>query len=147
MPVENVYLPQVFQSSFCLGIFFIDILQKRGLLPPISTTSYGDNAVGINDLEEFVLYFETEELKSGRGICLGSIRLSLELRRDVVLLLLLFFVMLPGLLAGYCLVPLAPLEFGIGFLGVLFMPGAILLSLLFTLLFECVLGCMFAAAG
>ena len=75
-----------------------------------------------------------------------SIRLSLELRR-VVLLLLLLFVVLTGLLAGYCLVPLAPLGVGIGFLGVLFMPGAILLSLLFTLLFECVLGCMFAAAG
>ena len=42
-----------------------------------------------------------------------------------------------------------PLGVGIGFLGVLFggMPGAILLSLLFTLLFECELSCAFAAAG
>ena len=120
-----------------LEYFSSTFYRSAGLLPPRSITSYGDNAVGINDLEEFVLYFETEELKSGRGICLGSLaRLSLELRRGVVLLLLLLFVVLTGLLAGYCLVPLGV---GIGFLGVLFggMPGAILLSLLLKLLFEC----------
>ena len=53
-------------------------------------------------MEEFVLYFETEELKSGRGFVRIN-TIILELRRDVVLLLLLFFVMLPGLLAGIAL--------------------------------------------